>query len=78
MSDRVSAKWQSVQADVKHPEAFAPDTLTLPPQQYLRMVANFHLPSRAVETTAAVGPIFWTDSTHCNGKCFRKLHFYTL
>ena len=73
MSDRVGAEWQSVQADVKHPEAFAPDTFTLLPKQYLSMVANFHLPSRAVEATAAVGPIFWTDSTHCDGKYFRKL-----
>jgi hypothetical protein len=61
-----------VQADVKHPEAFGSDTLTLAPQQYLSMVAAFRLPSRAVETTAAVGPVFWTDSNYYDGKFFRR------
>ncbi|KAH8587906.1 hypothetical protein B0O99DRAFT_640640 [Bisporella sp. PMI_857] len=65
---RIASLRLIVQADVRHPDAFASDTLTLTPEQYLSMIANFHLPSRAVEMTAAMGPVFWTDSTQCDGK----------
>ncbi|PMD40466.1 hypothetical protein L207DRAFT_528818 [Hyaloscypha variabilis F] len=74
MGDNAIAKRHSVQADVRHPDSLASNTLTLMPEQYLSMVANFHLSSRAVETISAVGPIFWTDSTHCNGQCFQVVY----
>jgi hypothetical protein len=49
----------SLQQNAKHPETFAPHVISLPPKAYVSMVRTMNLPYRGIESTSAVGPIFW-------------------
>ncbi|TVY39155.1 hypothetical protein LOCC1_G005565 [Lachnellula occidentalis] len=49
-----------LQQDAKHPETFTPHVISLPPAIYKHMVEALNLPYRAIESTSAVGPFFWS------------------
>lgn len=49
-----------VQMNAKHNETFTPKYISLPRDQYGAMVNAFHLPRKTIETTAVVGPFFWS------------------
>jgi hypothetical protein len=49
----------SLQANAKHPDTFAPHVISLQPSAYVSMVRTMNLPYRGIESTSAVGPIFW-------------------
>lgn len=49
----------SLQLKVKHPETFAPHVISFTGPEYENMVRSLHLPYRAIEGTAVVGPFFW-------------------
>jgi hypothetical protein len=53
-------KGRSIQKDCKQHETFTPDTITLSHASYESMVRTFRLPFRAIESTAVVGPFFWS------------------
>ncbi|KAG6365156.1 hypothetical protein INS49_006763 [Diaporthe citri] len=48
-----------LQLKVKHPETFAPQVISFTGPEYENMVRSLHLPYRAIEGTAVVGPFFW-------------------
>ncbi|KAI3400948.1 hypothetical protein diail_1156 [Diaporthe ilicicola] len=48
-----------LQLKVKHPETFAPHVISFTGSEYENMVRSLHLPYRAIEGTAVVGPFFW-------------------
>jgi hypothetical protein len=49
----------SLQQNAKHPETFTPLILSLKPVMYSKMIHALHLPTRAIEGTSCVGPLFW-------------------
>jgi len=51
---------------MKHPEVLSPSVISLPPDKYSRMMAEFHLPFKAIEGSSTVGPFFWAgyDNPH--------------
>lgn len=51
---------ESVQMNAKHNETFTPKYISLPKDKYVSMVRAFRLPLKAIETTSAVGPFFWS------------------
>ncbi|KAL1880606.1 hypothetical protein Daus18300_001217 [Diaporthe australafricana] len=51
-----------LQLKVKHPETFAPHVISFTGSEYENMVRSLHLPYRAIEGTAVVGPFFWCSS----------------
>lgn len=40
-------------------DTFSPSVISLPKDRYQGIVREWHLPARAVETSAVVGPFFW-------------------
>lgn len=48
-----------LQLKVKHPETFAPHVISFTGPEYENMVRSLHLPYRAIEGSAVVGPFFW-------------------
>ena len=49
-----------VQQKVKNPDTFSPNVISLPHHRYKKMVDALRLPYRGIETTSAVGPVFWS------------------
>ncbi|KPM42749.1 hypothetical protein AK830_g3773 [Neonectria ditissima] len=49
-----------VQKNAKDKDTFAPKVLSLPQDTYESMVRKLNLPFRGIETTAVVGPFFWS------------------
>ncbi|KAK7417907.1 hypothetical protein QQZ08_011447 [Neonectria magnoliae] len=49
-----------VQKNAKDKDTFAPKVLSLPQDTYESMVRELNLPFRGIETTAVVGPFFWS------------------
>ncbi|EMR67371.1 hypothetical protein UCREL1_5631 [Eutypa lata UCREL1] len=43
------------------PNTFSPRVISIPKDKYRGLVREWHLPARAVETSAVVGPFFWYD-----------------
>ncbi|KAF7547798.1 hypothetical protein G7Z17_g7492 [Cylindrodendrum hubeiense] len=50
-----------VQRNVKDKDTFAPKVISLPKDTYESMVRAMKLPFRAIETSAVVGPFFWSS-----------------
>ncbi|KAI0593954.1 hypothetical protein F4775DRAFT_575960 [Biscogniauxia sp. FL1348] len=48
-----------IQKNAEHRDTFAPEVISLPHHLYASMVRKMHLPFRAVEGSALVGPFFW-------------------
>jgi hypothetical protein len=44
----------------KDPDTFSPTTISLPKDKFESMMRGFRLPLRGIETTAVVGPFFWS------------------
>ncbi|KAF4977947.1 hypothetical protein FZEAL_5595 [Fusarium zealandicum] len=51
-------------ANAKNPDTFTPDVISLPYECYRNMAGTFKLPTRAIEASAAVGPLFWSSEDH--------------
>lgn len=49
-----------LQVDAKQNDTFKPSVITLPHDIYRDMVKSFNLSYQWIETSAAVGPLFWT------------------
>ena len=49
-----------VQTNARDPDTFSPNTISLPKDKYDTMVRAFRLPKRGLETSAVVGPFFWS------------------
>jgi hypothetical protein len=49
-----------VQANAMDKDTFMPKVISLPKKSYENMVREFSLPFRAIETSAVVGPFFWS------------------
>ena len=50
-----------IQKNAKHPETFSPQYISLSHDHYEAMVRGMKLPYRAIESTSAVGPFFWSS-----------------
>ncbi len=50
---------ESLQQNAQHPDTFAPHVISLKSSVYKSMVVAFNLPYRSIESTTAVGPIFY-------------------
>ncbi|KAH9887466.1 hypothetical protein F4778DRAFT_786310 [Xylariomycetidae sp. FL2044] len=48
-----------LQKDAQHPDTFSPFHISLSKNAYASMVRSWHLPFRAIEGGALVGPFFW-------------------
>lgn len=48
-----------LQQNAKHPETFTPGVISLKPAVYVDMVETLFLPYRGIESSSAVGPLFW-------------------
>ena len=46
--------------DASHPDTFSPEVVSLPKDLYESMVRAMRLPPKGIETTAVVGPFFWS------------------
>ncbi|KAI6781073.1 uncharacterized protein J7T54_003240 [Emericellopsis cladophorae] len=53
-----------VQVNAKHPDTFAPKVISLPKESYSSMVNAMKLPQKGIETSAVVGPFFWSSLDH--------------
>ncbi|RFU33233.1 hypothetical protein B7463_g3112, partial [Scytalidium lignicola] len=49
-----------LQQNAQHPETFTPHVISMKPEMYKSMVETMNLPYRAIESTSAVGPFFWS------------------
>ncbi|KAH7170347.1 hypothetical protein EDB81DRAFT_837221 [Dactylonectria macrodidyma] len=50
-----------IQKNAKDKDTFMPKVISLPKDTYESMVRTLNLPFRAIETTAVVGPFFWSS-----------------
>ncbi|KAK4214207.1 hypothetical protein QBC37DRAFT_342599 [Rhypophila decipiens] len=48
-----------IQNNIEHPQSFSPFHVSMKTNDYLDMIAAFHLPRIAVESSSIVGPFFW-------------------
>jgi hypothetical protein len=58
----------SLQKEVRQPDTFDSDVLSLPKEQYQSMVKSIKLPLSWIETSSCVGPVFWSGITSIDGK----------
>lgn len=58
--NREGKRRRRVQNNARHPDTFSPKTISLPRDKYDAMVRAFRLPRRGIETSAVVGPFFWS------------------
>ncbi|KFH48832.1 hypothetical protein ACRE_001760 [Hapsidospora chrysogenum ATCC 11550] len=56
-----------VQVDASHPDTFSPEVVSLPKDLYESMVRAMRLPPKGIETTAVVGPFFWSAFDNDDG-----------
>ena len=64
--------WSRIQKGAKHPDTFESHTLSLPKEQYERMVKSFKLPLSWIETSSCVGPVFWSGIAKIEGKNYLR------
>ncbi|RDL30390.1 Uncharacterized protein BP5553_10268 [Venustampulla echinocandica] len=50
-----------LQKNSRHPETFAPNSISIEPQIYTAMINGLQLPPEAIEMSACVGPLFWSS-----------------
>ncbi|KHN99540.1 Mg2+ transporter protein, CorA-like/Zinc transport protein ZntB [Metarhizium album ARSEF 1941] len=58
---RTDGRFLSVQKNAKDKDTFTPKVISLPKDSYEDMVRVLKLPFRGIETTAVVGPFFWSS-----------------
>lgn len=63
----------SLQLNARDPKTFEPGVISLPKEAFDGLVRQFKLPFRNLETSSAVGPLFWwTGKRELSKDCLRK------
>jgi hypothetical protein len=70
-----SNRWprDSLQEEVKQPDTFESNVLSLPKKIYSSMVKSMKLPLSWIETSSCVGPVFWSGTAWIDGQQYLQM-----